>query len=239
MIPAGWTLRNFSPDDLASLVGPSPQGLLEISKDHISDTVSLKELGRVVSALCASSSARVSFAGTTDLVQCAGLSWERYRRYLAVQIAQAVFLDSSMFRLFVGAPCPGVSLRDVTQRLNQVCTDLAPLSTCIEVHGGLESDIETLDALMRDTPVQIVLDIENMHAAGMTLDEVLAVVPRERFAYFHQRNLPGVWMEHPESRNDESRLHELFPQKSFLWEPKRIDDPVRIRELIREHHASH
>ena len=92
-----------------------------------------------------------------------------------------------------------------------------------------------LAELLRVTNVQIVVDLENMLRAGFTVDELLRVVPRERVAYFHHRNLEPTWMEHPLSLVEEQRSRELFPEGIFLWEPKTVEEPERIRELCLEH----
>jgi hypothetical protein len=65
------------------------------------------------------------------------------------------------------------------------------------------------------------------------------VLPGERVAYFHQRNLAPDWIESPDTLDDEAYYHVLLPRSSFLWEPKRIDDPGTIRKLLREHRTPH
>jgi hypothetical protein len=139
----------------------------------------------------------------------------------------------------VGKPSPGVSVTELVRRVQELCTDLAPINACVEIHGGLESQLAALGEILRSTPVKIVIDLENMYHAGLNLDELLAFVPIERVAYFHQRNLPGVWIEHRPSLKDESRCHELFPNHAFLWEPKTVEDPKRIEELFCEYRTSY
>lgn len=231
--PAGWPLRHFNLDELTELLGAFTPGLIEISKDLIRDDVSLKSLGRILDSVRGGS--RLSFAGTTDLVSCAGLSWERYRRYLAVQFAQARFLDCSDFRLLVGGRSTDISTEELVRRIEGICDDLAPIAPCLEIHGGMESDPDVLAVLLRDTPVQVVLDFQNVCQAGWTSDEVLATVPVDRIVYFHQRNLPGVWTEHPASLEDEACWQARCPDAFFLWEPKTVDEPFRIRELYRNY----
>lgn len=80
----------------------------------------------------------------------------------------------------------------------------------------------------------IVVDFENMHRAGHTTDALLAALPRDRVAYFHQRNLPGVWTEHEASLDDEPRWRERFAETPVLWEPKKVEDPERVRCLFAE-----
>jgi hypothetical protein len=235
--PAGWPLRHCTVGELVSLLAHRPP-LVEISKDFIRDAVSLKELGVAISTLRDGGHVDVAFAGTTDLIDCAGLPWNRYRRYLAVQGAQARFLDCSYFRLFVGEPSASVPMAEVIRRVREACEELAPMATCIEIHAGMESQPAVLAELMRSTPAHVVLDVEGMQRAGLTVEALLRLVPQERVAYLHQRNLPPHWVEHDASLEDEVHLHERFRGWSFLWEPKTVDDPRRIRELFGEYQAA-
>jgi hypothetical protein len=193
----------------------------------------------VLSRIRQSSGAELAFAGTTDLTTCAGLSWERYRLYVAVQIAQARFLGCSMFRLFAGPRSEGISIGEIVERVHQLCLDLAPMTACVELHAGIESAPTVLEALISRTPVKIVVDFENVERAGLTTAVLLETVALDRVAYIHQRNLPGVWTEHPASLQEESRWRELAAGTAFLWEPKTVDDPGRIQELFREYRRSH
>jgi hypothetical protein len=235
--PAGWPLRHFEINDLMDLLIPYGSPIVEISKDFIRDAVPLKALDRALGRL--RGEADLAFAGTTDLITCAGLPWERYRRYAGVQIAQARFLECSLFRLFVGDRSPGVSAAEVIRRVRDFCADLAPMTACVEIHAGIESDPYVLIELLRRTPVKIVVDIERLAPAGFTVGTLLEIVPVERVAYFHQRNLPGTWCEHSESLEAEARLHGHFPEGVFLWEPKTVEEPRRVQELYREYRTSH
>jgi len=231
LVPAGWPLRHFEVDELGSFLESLPARLIEISKDQIRDSVSIKALGRTLDHVRASTGAELAFAGTTDLVQCAGMPWERYRAYLAVQIAQARFLGCSYFRILVGDRAPEVTEETLLARMADLVEDLGPMTACIEIHGGIESEPEVLDRLLAHVPVQIVVDFENMQRAGLTSEELHERVPGDRIAYFHQRSLPGVWREHPESEPDEARWSAWYPNAVFLWEPKKVEMPSRIREL--------
>ena len=102
IFPAAWPLRHFKVNELLALVSEFRPRVLELSKDFLGGDVSLKGLARSLEGVRASNSIELVLAGTTDLVRCAGFPWERYRRYLAVQIAQARFLDCRGFRLMVG-----------------------------------------------------------------------------------------------------------------------------------------
>jgi hypothetical protein len=113
------------------------------------------------------------------------------------------------------------------------------MTACIEVHAGIESSLPTLTELLLSAPAKLVIDFENMHRAGLTSDALLAAVPLDRVAYFHQRNLPGVWTEHPASLQDECRWRLLAPEAVFLWEPKTVESPHRVQELFREYRRSH
>jgi hypothetical protein len=237
--PAGWALRHFAIDEMETLLNLSAPRLVEISKDFLRDGVSLKTLAAALSRIRHVSRAELAFAGSTDLMACAGLSWDEYRRYLAVQIAQARFLECSLFRLFAGAPSPSVTLSDLTARVRDFCADLTPIAACVEIHGGIESHPDVLAELLRCTPVKVVIDFENAHRAGLTRARLLEIVPLDRVAYVHQRNLPGTWTEHQASLEDELQWQEFIPTRAFLWEPKTVEEPRRVQELFREYRRSH
>jgi hypothetical protein len=237
--PAGWPLRRFNLEPLADLLKSCAPPLIEVSKELIRKDLSLKALARTLSGVRASAGVETAFAGTTDFVSCGGFPWPRYRLYLGVQVAQARFLECTLFRALLGEPAPAVSLTDLIGRVRDFCSDAAPLQVCIEIHGGVESDPAALAELLRRTAVKIVVDCANVDQAGLSLDRLLETVPGERIAYFHQRNLPGVWTEYPASLEDERRCHRLFPRSFFLWEPKTVDDPQRIQELFREYRTSY
>jgi hypothetical protein len=220
-------------------MGCAPR-LIEISKDSINDHVSLKALAQALSQIRSAHNAKLSFAGTTDLINCAGFSWDRYRRYLAVQFAQAQFLESSMFRLLLGSSSSTqVPLAEVIRRVEDVCCDLDPIKVCIEIHAGIESDSDALSELLCSTPVEFVVDFDNMQRAGLSSKRLLDLVPIERLAYFHQRNLHDVWIEHEKSLEEEARWHRILPEAFFLWEPKIVTDPKRIQELFHEYQSTH
>jgi hypothetical protein len=237
--PAGWPLRRFNLDQLTSLLSPAPPPLLEISKDLLRDDVSLKALARLLSGLRDGGTRDVAFAGTTDLTACAGFSWDRYRRYLAVQIAQAAFLECSMFRVLAGRAASSIGTHELVARLGALCGDMAPIQVCVEIHAGVESDPDVLRVLIAQTPIRIVVDVENMSRAGLSAAGLAAAVPLDRVAYVHLRNLPGVWVEQPALLDDERRWDAMMPAGRVLWEPKQIDDPPRVEELFREYRTSH
>ena len=145
-----------------------------------------------------------------------------------------------MFRLLLGnsssAPIP---LAELIRRVEAVCCDLDPIEVCIEIHAGVESDPVALSELLRSTPVKFVVDFENLRRAGLSSDKLLDLVPTERLAYFHQRNLPGVWIEHNQSLQDEAHWHRILPEALFLWEPKTVTDPKRIQELFYEYQSTY
>jgi hypothetical protein len=236
--PAGWPLRHFSTEGLEQLFAGATPRLVEISKETLRVGTSLKVLGRMLTRLRERAPFELSFAATTDFVTCSALPWDSYRHYLGVQVAQAKFLKCSLFRILIGKASADVSSRDVIQRVADFCEDLRPLRAAVEIHATLESDPSVLEHLLRDTPALIVVDLENMQRADLSLDQLLRVVPRDRVAYFHQRNLGTVWTEHEDSLADERRCHEIFPDGFFLWEPKAIDAPDRIQELYREYRSA-
>lgn len=235
--PAGWALRRFSPDQFASFLDLYEFPILEISKDYIREGASLKTLALFLADHRRRFSFKVSFAATTDLVNGSGFCWESYRRYLGVQVAQAHFLECSLFRVLIGKATSSVSHKEVVRRVLDLCTDLRPVTAAIEIHATLESEPAMLEALVEQTPASIVVDLENMFRAGMTLETLLSIVPMERIAYFHQRNLGKTWIEHELTAGDEERCHQLFPHSAFLWEPKTLDDPELIQQMFHEYQA--
>jgi hypothetical protein len=220
-------------------MGCAPR-LIEVSKDSIRDNLSIKALAHALSQVRHAHHAALAFAGTTDLIDCAGFSWERYRQYLAVQFAQARFLDSSLFRLLLGGHSSSqIPLKELIKRVEAISHDLHPIQACIEIHAGVESDPLCLSALLQSTTAKFVVDFENMQRAGLSSDKLLDLVPIERLAYFHQRNLPGVWIEHAQSLQDEAHWHRILPEALFLWEPKSVANPKRLQELYYEYQSTH
>ena len=235
---AGWPLRHFTLKELVDFLALWRPRLVEISKDFIRDGVSLKELALALERNREPKGAALAYAGTTDLLTCSGFSWDRYRSYLTVQVSEAKFLQCSLFRLMVGKPSPQVGVTEIIRRIQDFCSDIAPMDPCIEIHGGVESDLGILPELLRAAPLKIVIDLENMHRARLSTDQLLEVIPLDRVAYFHQRNLPAVWIEHSASLEAESRWHAILPDADFLWEPKTVDDPKHIQELFHEYRTS-
>jgi hypothetical protein len=239
IFPAAWPLRHFKLDELLRLVSEYQPRVLELSKDFLDRDVSLKEVARGLQRVRTGNSLELVLAGTTDLVRCAGFPWDRYRRYLAVQVAQARFLDCTGFRLLVGARSAGIEAGAVTDRIATLCGDLAPVQAYVEIHGGIESEQAVLAELLQRTPVKIVIDLQNMQRAGLTSEGLRAVLPPERVAYFHVRNLPDIWIEDQASLGEQHEWQRRYPDALFLWEPKTVDKPERIQERFIEYRTSH
>lgn len=235
---AGWTMRRFSQKDFLLYVGEVKPPLVELSKDFLRDEISIKNLGHELDRLKSISSFDISYAGTTDFVNCAGMKWERYRLYLAIQVAQAKFLESSIFRAFVGKPCINADHVDIIDRLNAFCEEIKPLDLAIEIHGGVECDLMFLKLILNETPAKIVVDFENMLNVGLSTENIFSLIPLDRIAYIHQRNLPKLWIEHNESLPDEVEWRRLLPGAVFLWEPKKLNEPAAIKELYFEYRAA-
>jgi hypothetical protein len=239
IFPAGWALRHFMLDELNGLLRAYTPRLIEISKDFLRNEISIKTLARDLISLKEDHHVDIAFAGTTDLVGCAGFPWEHYKRYLSIQFDQARFLECSLFRILVGRAASGMSKEEIIRRIELICWDLAPITICIEIHSGVECDLTVLDQLMKRTTAKIVIDIENMRRAELKMENLLCVIPLDRIAYVHQRNLSNVWVENAALTHDEKRWHVLIPHGIFLWEPKSIDNPHRIQELFLEYKSSY
>jgi sugar phosphate isomerase/epimerase len=239
LFPAGWTLRHFSQDEFLSLIESYRPCLVEISKDFLRDEVSLKSLGQQLDCLARRNSFVMSYAGTTDFVSCGGMPWDRYRQYLAVQWAQARFIGCSVFRAFVGMPGPEVEIREVIQRLNLFCNDIAPMKLAIEIDGGLECNLEVLKRILEETSVIVVVDLENMQRCGIAMNDLLAILPPARIVYLHFRNLSDKWIEHEGSQAAEVAWQDAMPDVPVLWEAKTIVDQKKIKELFFEYRAAY
>jgi hypothetical protein len=235
--PAGWALRRFAPQDIEALHRSCAPSIVEISKECFRERSSLKDLSRALSAFRKRCPFEVAFAGTTDLVGCSSFPWSAYRRYVGVQLAQAKFLDCSMFRLLLGESSTLVSVEEMIRRVMDLCEDFRPLRLCIEIHAGFESMPPVLAALLDQTPLEVVVDVENALRAHLTADVLSTIVPSDRIAYFHQRNLDDTWVEHRASLVEERRYRELYPDAVFLWEPKTVDEPGTIQEIYLEYQS--
>lgn len=227
---AAWPMRNFEPARAVALWRATAQPLIEVAKDFV-DTLSLKSLALELDRVRRETGARLSFAGTTDLVQCGGMPWDRYRQYLAVQSAQARFLGAEYFRLFAGPASAACSRETLLRRIEDVVLDLDPITPCIEIDQGVECDPETLLSLLDIPRLAIVLDIGNAADSGLEADWLHRSLPPGRVAYVHHRNA-ATWMEHEGSRLEEERWRAALPTTPFLWEPKGLQDPARIERLV-------
>jgi hypothetical protein len=228
-------LRRADVADLLSFARKHRPRVLELSKDFLTDEVSLKDLARQIDEVKETAGVSVSFAGTTDLVRCAGFSWDRYRQYLQIQTSQARFLGSAWFRALLGPATEGLPRATVMSRLCEFAEDVSPMRLCVEIHGGIESDPEVLPHVLKAAPVDIVVDLENMHRAGLDGESLRAVLPPDRIAYFHVRNLSPVWIEHPPTEGEVHEWQSFCPDGIFLWEPKTTDDPRRAMDVFDEY----
>ena len=237
-ILAGWSTRDFALEDFAHYLKTFTPGVIEISKDLIDGTVSTKELYRILAQhLESHPEAVVSFAATTDLTTCSGLGWDAYRDYLAIQSAQARFLRSGYFRFFVGSD-RGFPQEELLNRLRHLKRIVAPMIPAIEIHCGWESNMAHLRTLVSDTSFPFVVDFANGLASGLTYDELSEVIPEDRILYFHTRNFQSLYVEHPQSIDDEKRWINACPDVPLLWEPKEICCQ-RIKDLANEFGKTH
>lgn len=212
--------------------------LVEISKDLLRHG-SLKDLAAMMASARSEFPVEFAFAATTDLTTCSGMAWERYRRYLAVQVAQARFLDCAAFRFFAGRTTPAVTVSVLTTRIQCLVDDVSPMSACLEIHGGVECKFPVLEHLLAATPISIVVDFENLRRSGLSSAALRQILPLSRVAYFHQRNLPDVWAEDEASLHEEEVWRGLLPDGPFLWEPKVVAEPGKILDLYNEYLVSH
>jgi hypothetical protein len=237
IFPAGWALRNFSYVEFMDFIQITRPNFLEISKDFLRDDVSIKKLAIDLNEMQKYAEIVISYAGTTDLVECSMMTWSTYMEYLQIQVAQAKFLGCKIFRCFLGLIKTDIKQDEIIRRLNEFCSNASPLLVAIEIHGGVECDLKFLKRILNETPVRVVVDFENMYNANLETKVILRNVSLSKIAYFHQRNLPQIWTEHSESENDEMLWYKLMPEGVFLWEPKKIDDPRFVKKFFHEYKA--
>lgn len=224
--------------DFAQYLETFTPGVIEISKDLIDGAISTKELYLTLARhLETHPQAVVSYAATTDFTTCAGLGWDAYQNYIAIQSSQARFLRSSYFRFFVGKE-RNFPPEELLNRLSSLQRLVAPAIPAIEIHCGWESDISQLSTLVAKTSFPFVIDFANGLASGLTYDELSAVIPGQRILYFHTRNLPGIYLEHSPSIEDEKQWRKSYPNVPLLWEPKEIGCQ-RIKDLAHEFRKTH
>lgn len=231
IFPAGWPLRLLSLGELKNIIEKHKPSLVEVSKDQV-NSVSIKQLKKILLTAQKTSGFSLSFAGTTNFSSCSGFEWSRYLCYLDIQVAQARFLGCEFFRVILGDDLSPGRIGLTALRLEEFCRRTKPIIVCVETHGASECDPQTLRKLLDKCPVDVVIDFANIYDAGYSMEDFLSYVPMRRIAYSHQRNLPfDIWTEHAKSSIAEIEWSRVSKNKPRFWEPKELIDAKTIKEL--------
>jgi hypothetical protein len=212
---AGWPLRDASLEEVGVAWALCQAPLVEIPKDLL-DKVSIKQLFRAVR----SARKGIALAGTTDFAHLGGMGWADYSRYLEIQIAQARFLGAHLFRVFLQAETRNDFFRAL-DRLEQF-TRATDIEIVVETHGGWESTVAGLSALLESATTRLVVDFGNISDEAAA-EFILRRPIGERIAYFHLRALPGAPSTDPIVDAREARAMNVYPGHNFLWEPKGVE----------------
>ena len=230
LLLSGWALRDFTIDELDSYLKSLEGNPFELSKD-IFKSVSIKNIYR---SLKQHQISQVSYAGTTNIVSAGGLPFHTYTKYLRIQLAQAQFLNANSFRLLIG---DGRSEK-VIQRLNEISTEYDSIRFITEIHSGWESEIQNLNSLINSTNIRFVIDFQNIYDSNLSSSNLLEMIPCERVAHFHTRNLTGIYVEDDRIELDELEWRSSFPQAPIYWEPKKLtkEKVISYYEEYQSHH---
>ncbi|NKB60711.1 MAG: TIM barrel protein [Gammaproteobacteria bacterium] len=217
---AGWPLRDLTLDELNGLFTSghiqSTEGALELAKDFV-ESRSIKKLAAVIGQYDFNV---LSFAGTTDFCNMSGMGERDYFRYLKIQFAEAAFLNCNMFRALVGEAGQALSNAALIYRLNQAQDMLGNIELVFETHGGRETELETLCAILDHTSFRYVVDISNI-GQSESVQYFMENDLSDRIAYFHIRNW-GRHVEDDVSLAWEQELMKKYPNQRFMFEPKMI-----------------
>ena len=230
---SGWGTKDFSEEDLRIYLNRHKPTLLEISKDLVDGKISIKKIYKIISEYKSKFDANISYAGTTDFVDCSGLSFLDYLRYLEIQASQAKFLKCQYFRGMIGGN-PKTRI-DVISRLKKFQNKLRDCKLLIEIHGGWESSLENIKKLVDYTNYDFVIDFQNVLESKLTFKEIKNIIPKTRIQYYHDRNLTYLddgYIEHKESILEKQKWSTYTSTRNILWEPKKIGKG-RILEFLK------
>lgn len=223
-ILSGWATRDFSGEDIETYMQKFKPSIYEISKDFVEGSVSIKKTFNLIKNLRAAGSLKVSYAGTTDFVNCSGMDFGDYLKYLAIQASQANYLGSDFFRVMVGGEAN--TEIDVIARLKKF-SELIDGKVLIEIHGGWEGSIDNIKRILEETDFNFVIDFQNVLESGLSYAEIKELIG-ERVEYYHTRNM-GEYVEHPDSIEEEKGWK--CNEDNLLWEPKLIGKGEVIQKI--------
>ncbi|MGY4884348.1 MAG: hypothetical protein ACP5NZ_02090 [Nanobdellota archaeon] len=226
---SGWATKEFSIEELKDYLCTTNPLIFEISKDFVDGNVSIKKIHGLLMDYRKSKDMLVSYAGTTDFIDCSGLSFEEYSKYLAIQASQAKFLDSDFFRVLIGGNPD--SNGKILERLASFAKMIAPAKIVIEIHKGWESSIKNIKRLIEKTDYDFVIDFQNLLESNLSFKKLNGMIPKERIAYYHCRNLDS-YTEDKISLPEEKEWIDDYQKNKLLWEPKMIKKE-KILELMK------
>jgi ssDNA-binding Zn-finger/Zn-ribbon topoisomerase 1 len=211
---SGWSLRDFTVEELTNYLNNNRCRSIEISKDLLK-THSIKILFNLINK---SSFHEISFAGTTDLINTGNWDFNTYLNYLKIQITQAQFLGVQQFRLLIGK---GKS-KEIIYRIRKICSEFENIQFITEIHKGWEADPCNLKQLIFSTNLNFLIDFQNIHKSNLSFKQLNNIIPNQRISYFHTRNLGDIYIEDENIINDERIWRNNFPKCIVYWEPKRL-----------------
>lgn len=217
---AGWPLRKFSAEETERYLEDFQPHLFEVSKDQVTKNASIKSLYKLLRKYRSERELEVSYAGTTDFVECSELSFSEYKEYLKIQAAHANFIEADFFRVLVGGEKDTEA--EVLKRLSVFDEFLGDTNAVIEFHGGWESNPENIERIVEETEFQFVIDFQNLLYSGLRFEDLESILPVDRIAYFHTRNLPNIYIEDESALEERKKWQQIMEEKPVLWEPKEL-----------------
>lgn len=227
---AGWGTREFTLDELANYLKNSKFKVLEISKYFVEGPVSIKQTFNLIKNYKQENNSIISYAGTSDFVNCSGMSFKDYLDYLSIQVAQARFLQADTFRVLVGGKLN--SSEPIMERLLEFAEMIKPMRVLIEIHGGWESSMENIKEIVKSTDFNFVIDFQNILESDLSYELLHDVISEDRIEYFHTRNINSFYVEHEISLKEEKKWVSKNLSTEILWEPKLIEKK-KLVELIK------
>lgn len=217
---AGWPLREFNSREIEKYLKEFQPEIFEVSKDQITKNASIKRLYKVLKDYKSKNNLKVSYAGTTDFEACSGLDFNEYKEYLKIQAEHAKFLQADFFRVLVGGE-KGTE-KDILERLEKFDSLLGDIRILIEFHGGWETNLDNIEKLVDETDFLFVVDFQNIVNSGITFEELNEILPVQRIAYFHARNMPKDYIEDKSILDERRKWQKYMKEKPVLWEPKEL-----------------
>ena len=218
---AGWTTKDFSLRELKKYLYKIKPPILEMSKDFIGGNTSIKKTYLLLEKYKKENQLIVSYAGTTDFVNCSDIFFGNYLTYISIQVSQAKFLNSTFFRIMIGGNRS--SNVNILKRLYYFEKILTPVKILIEIHGGWESSIKNIKKIINETNYNFIIDFKNVLESSLSFQKLKNLIPKKRIEYYHSRNLIPDYIEDKGSISEEREWINKNEKNKVLWEPKLIE----------------